>query len=233
MGSLANVVLVHGAFEDGSCWNRVIPLLLREGFDVQAVQNPLTSLADDIANTRAVIDSIDGPIVLVGHAYGGAVISGAAYGALNVTSMVYISGFAPEQGESLADILANYPSIPSSQYLRADSAGRLTLDRSRFADFFAQDLEPLEAQTMAAVQRPIAHTAYLDRRVRAAWRLIPTWYQIAEDDRMIPPAVQHWMAKRMGAQTKSVKSSHAAMVSRPAETCTLIKDAAVLAMVSA
>lgn len=232
MGSSANVVLVHGAFEDGSCWKHVIPLLQQTGFEVIAVQNPLTSLADDIANTRQIVDSLDGPIVLVGHAYGGAVISGAALGALNVTSLVYIAAFAPEQGESLADILVHYPSMPSSQYLRADATGRLYLDRGRFRDFFAQDVDPLEAGVMAAVQRPIANTVFMDRRGKAAWHQVPAWYQIAEEDRMLPPAAQEWMARRIGARTSSVKSSHAAMVSHPLETCRLIEDAAVLAMVA-
>jgi pimeloyl-ACP methyl ester carboxylesterase len=227
METKPNIVLVHGAFADGSSWSRVIPLLATDGYNVIAVQNPLTSLEDDIANTRRVIDALDGPVVLVGHSYGGAVISGAAHGAANVISLVYIAAFAPDEGEALGqDIYGRYPPLPSGQYFQPDATGNLYIDRTHFHECFAHDVDRDQANVMAAAQKPIAASIFGVKAGPAAWHNIPAWYQISEDDGMIPPDAQRWMADRIGAKTISLKSSHASLVSHPQEIAELIKQAA-------
>jgi pimeloyl-ACP methyl ester carboxylesterase len=222
-----NIVLVHGAFAEGSSWSQVVPLLTDDGYEVTVVENPLTSLEDDISNTRRVIDAIDGPVVLVGHSYGGAVISGAAHGSTNVSALVYIAAFAPEEGEMLGqDIYGRYPPLPSGQYFQPDESGKLSIDRAHFQEAFAQDVDSERANAMAASQRPIAGAIFGTKVGPAAWHNIPVWYQVSEDDGMIPPEAQRWMAERMGAKTISLKSSHASMISHPNEIAELIKEAA-------
>jgi pimeloyl-ACP methyl ester carboxylesterase len=227
MQAKPDIVLVHGAFADGSSWSQVISLLAKDGYNAIAVQIPLTSLEDDIASTRRMLDAIDGPVVLVGHSYGGAVISGAAHGAANVISLVYVAAFAPDEGESLGqDIYGRYPPLPVGQYFRPDAGGNLYIDRDHFRECFAQDVDSDQAHVMAAAQKPIAGAIFGAKVGPAAWHDIPAWYQISEDDGMIPPDAQRWMANRIGARTITLPSSHASLISHPREIADLIEEAA-------
>lgn len=225
MESKVNVVLVHGAWADGSNWSKVIPLLEAKGFNVTAAQNPLTSLSDDAAVTRRLLAMQDGPAVAVGHSYGGAVITEAA-DLSNVVALVYIAAFAPDSGESLGGIFARQEAPAGAKSIRPDSSGFLWIDRSSFRESFAQDCSEPDASLMAATQKPIAGRCFEDKVTTPAWKTKPSWYQVSDDDRMIPPEAQRWMARRMGATTISLPSSHASLVSRPAEVAKLIADAA-------
>jgi pimeloyl-ACP methyl ester carboxylesterase len=167
-----NIVLVHGAWADASSWRRVIPFLLRAGHRVVAPQLRLTTLADDVATTRRALEELDGPTVLVGHSYGGAVISGAGYRVDNVAALVYLAAFAPDEGETLGDIVARFRRLDSADDLIADAAGFLFIDRDRFAQDFAQDLDPLDARILAAVQKPIAATILAVTALVIAWPLV-------------------------------------------------------------
>ena len=171
------IVLVHGAFADGTGWQHVIPPLEQHGYFVTAVQNPLISLADDIATTKRVLDAEaqKGPVIAVGHSYGGAVITGAAEGNPNVKALVYIAAFAPEAGEAVAAFLEQYPSLLGSGTV-ADSAGFLFVDRAKFREIFAADVDPKEARVMAATQKPIFGAIFGQAPAAAAWKNIPSWY---------------------------------------------------------
>lgn len=226
MSSIQNIVLVHGAWADGSNWSKVIPLLQDKGFHVIAVQNPLTSLADDAAVTRRVLAAQEGPTILVGHSYGGAVITEAGADAPNVVGLVYVAAFAPDAGEGLGDIFARQAQPPGAASIRPDKNGFLWIDPEEFRNSFAQDCDEVEARVMAAVQKPIAGRCFEDKVTKPAWKSKPTWYQVSEDDRMIPPEAERWMAERMGATTISLPASHASLVSHPAEIAKLIMDAA-------
>lgn len=222
----ANVVLVHGAWADGSSWSRVIQLLEDAGYGVTAAQIPLTALADDVAVTRRVLAMQNGPTVLVGHSVGGAVISAAGTDAPNVVSLVYVAAFAPDEGETLEGLTKRFPPVPGLAQLRPDKGGFLWLDRAGFGEAFAQDVDPRQARIMAAVQKPIA-AAYLGARApRPAWHALPSWFLVSANDRMIPPEAERWMARRMGAAVRVVPSSHAAPVSHPVDVVALIKQAA-------
>jgi pimeloyl-ACP methyl ester carboxylesterase len=217
-----NIVLVHGAWSDGTGWIKVIPLLQAAGHNVVAVQNQMTSLAGDAANTRAVIDSMAGPTVLVGHSYGGAVITSAAHGAQNVKALVYIAAFAPDDGESLG----SFPPGPGGKFVAPGPSGLLYIERSEFPANFAGDLPASEAATLAAVQRPVSGAIFGDKMGPPAWKSIKSWYQVSEDDKMIPPDVERMFASRAKATTISLPSSHASLVSRPKEVSELILAAA-------
>ena len=219
------VVLVHGAFADGSGWRHVIPLLEKEGYTVTAVQNPLTSLADDVATTRRVIDAQTGPVVLVGHSYGGAVITGAAAGSTNVKALVYIAAFAPDSGDSLGSLLKSKAPSAIGPALVADAAGFLSIDRAKFHDVFAKDVSPSEARIMAATQKPIFGAIFETPGGTAAWKSIPSWYLVATEDRAINPDLQRFMAKRMGATTVETKASHVPFITHPREVAKVIKAA--------
>ena len=224
-GPRATIVLVHGAFADGTGWQRVIPLLEGEGYEVIAVQNTLTSLAADVATTKRVIDAQPGDVVAVGHSYGGAVITGAAAGNAKVKALVYIAAFAPEAGEPVGAFLERYPTELGTA-LRPDSAGFLTVDRARFRDIFARDVAAGEARVMAAAQKPIMSEAFASSVPRAAWKSIPSWYLVASDDRAINPELERFYARRMGATTTEVRSSHVPFVSRPRQVAKVIDEAA-------
>ena len=220
------VVLVHGAFADGSGWRHVIPLLEKEGYTVTAVQNPLTSLADDVATTRRVIDAQTGPVVLVGHSYGGAVITGAAAGSTNVKALVYIAAFAPDTGDSLGSLLKSKAPSDIGPALVADASGFLSIDRAKFHDVFAKDVSPSEARIMAATQKPIFGAIFETPSGTAAWKSIPSWYLVATEDRAINPDLQRFMAKRMGATTVETKASHVPFITHPRDVAKVIKAAA-------
>jgi pimeloyl-ACP methyl ester carboxylesterase len=217
-----NIVLVHGVWSDGSGWIKVIPILQAAGHDVVAVQNQMSSLSGDASNTRAVIDAMPGPTVVAGHSYGGAVITSAAHGAANVKALVYIAAFAPDEGESLG----SFPPGAGAKFVAPGPNGLLYIDRNKFPECFAGDLPLEEAAALAAVQRPAAPAIFGDRMGTPAWKSIRSWYQISEDDKMIPPDVEKNFASRANAQTITLAASHASLVSRPKEIAELILAAA-------
>ena len=221
-----NVVLVHGGFVDGSGWQGVYDALKADGFTVAIVQNPTFSLAGDVAATHKVIDSMSGPVVLVGHSYGGAVITEAGTHE-KVAALAYITAFAPDKGESVGTLIADpAPGAPVPPILPPVD-GFLALDKAKFAESFAGDLPRAQAEFMADSQVPWGLDAPNGAVSAPAWRSKPTWYLIAGDDRMIPPPAQRAMAARIGAQTVEVPgASHSVYVSQPAATADLIKQAA-------
>jgi pimeloyl-ACP methyl ester carboxylesterase len=223
---LTNVVLVHGGFVDGSGWQGVYDALKADGFTVAVVQNPTFSLAGDVAATHRVIESMSGPVVLVGHSYGGAVITEAGTHE-KVAALAYITAFAPDKGESVATLIADpAPGAPVPPIL-PPTDGFLALDRDKFADSFAGDLPRAQAEFMADSQVPWGLDALNGAVSVPAWRGKPAWYLVAGDDRMIPPAAQRAMAERIGATTVEVPgASHSVYVSQPAATADLVKRAA-------
>lgn len=218
-----NIVLVHGAFADGSSWSRVIRLLQADSFHVTAVQQPLDSLESDVAITRRVVAAQDGPCLLVGHSYGGVIIS-VAGDEPNVVGLVYVAGFAPDEGETIADLKALGPPAEAGHHVVPDAEGWLWIDRAAFAEAFAGDVDPAEARVMAAVQMPWKVST--TRLSTPAWRSRPSWYLVSERDRMIPPDLQRMMARRIGAHTVSLDASHASPLSRSVEIAALIRVAA-------
>ncbi len=220
-----NVVLVHGGFVDGSGWQKVYNALKKDGYNVSIVQNPTISFADDVALTKRVIAQQDGPVVLVGHSYGGAVISEAGADP-KVERLVYIAAFAPDAGESVLTLTANpAPGAPVPPILPPQD-GFLSLDRAKFAASFAGDLSASEAQFMADSQVPWGVDAAGGKVTVPAWKSKSSWYLVATDDRMIPPPVQHTMAKRAGATVVEAPGSHAIYVSRPDAVAKIIEQAA-------
>jgi pimeloyl-ACP methyl ester carboxylesterase len=226
MESKTNVVLVHGAWADGSSWSKVIPLLDQRRFNVTAVQLPLTSLDDDIAVTRSALAAQKGPTVLVGHSYGGAVITGAAEKAPNVTALVYIAGFGLDEGESLDSLSKQGPATAGGAQIRPDEHGFLWIDRDAFAQAFAADADPIDARVMAAVQKPLSIKSFTAKSGPPAWKHIPSWYLVSSKDQMIPPQAEEFMAKRMGATVRTVPASHASMISFPKDVADMIGSAA-------
>lgn len=219
------VVLVHGAFADGGSWGDVIPLLEQEGYDVIAVQNPLTSYADDVATTRRVIDAQSGSIVLVGHSYGGAVITGAGVGATNVRALVYIAAFAPDAGDNLQALLEKYPSKIGAA-LVPDAAGFLYIDRSKFKEVFSADVDDRTRSIMNASQKPVHSSTFAQTYEAPAWKEIPSWYLVGAEDQAINPELQRMFAHRMNATTEEVTSSHVPFASKPEAVVAIIKKAA-------
>jgi pimeloyl-ACP methyl ester carboxylesterase len=219
-----SIVLVHGAFTDGGSWNHVSRILHDDGFRVTAIQNPLTSLREDVAMTRRVIEDQASPVVLVGHGYGGAVISAAAVGAPNVKAIVYVAAFAPDAGEHLQALLIAHPSKLATA-LVSDSAGFLSIDRAKFGEVFASEVSERERRVMAAAQKPI-HGDILTHVFGApAWRQVPSWYLIATEDQAINPSLQRMFAARMDATVHEVKSSHAPFASNPVAVGGIIRAA--------
>ena len=227
METKANVALVHGAWADGSSWSKVIPLLQKQNLNVVAAQLPLTSVEADIAVTKNLLGMLKGPVVLVGHSYGGVVISGAANGMPGVKTLVYIAAFALDEGESLDGLSKQGPAPGGAAAVRPpDDHGFLWIDRDGFAKAFAADVDPTEARVMAAVQKPLSVDSFTAKAGPPAWKTLPSWYMVATDDQMIPPQAEELMAKRMGAEIRRVASSHAAMVSHPKEVADFITLAA-------
>jgi pimeloyl-ACP methyl ester carboxylesterase len=224
--SVKNVVLVHGAWGDASHWRGVIPILAAQGYNVTAVQNPLTSLADDIHRTTTLLDSQDGPTVLVGHSYGGSVISGAGHAA-NVVGLVYIAAFAPDEGENLGTLLAHSGQPIPDGLLKPDADAFLWIDFDAFHPGFCQDLDATDALVLARTQKPIAAGCFEDVAGAPAWKTKPSWYQISSADHMIPPDTEAWMAGRMNPRrTLTLDASHASLASQPAAVAALIHEAA-------
>jgi pimeloyl-ACP methyl ester carboxylesterase len=221
------IVLVHGLWGDGAHWSKVILELAKLGHEtILAVENPLTSLADDAARTRKMIAQQKGPVVLVGHSYGGFVISQAG-NEPNVAALVYIAAFAPEAGESILSIGQGFPPPPGLANASVDSDGYVWLDRGKFRESFCQDLNSDEAFVMAATQKAPLQNVLGDTAAAPAWKSKPSWYQISSEDRMIDPGNQKRMAERIGARKAiTLASSHASLASKPVEVAALIDEAA-------
>jgi pimeloyl-ACP methyl ester carboxylesterase len=228
MSEIRNVVLVHGAWADGSGWRGVHDLLAADGYRVSVVQNPTESLAGDAESTRRVLHAQDGPCVLVGHSYGGAVITEAGTDDA-VAALVYVAAFAPDTGESVNNLIADPPPGAPVPPILPPQDGYLLLDQERFPAAFAADLDAADARFMAASQTPWGLAAVGGPVTEAAWRTKPSWYLVATDDHMIPPPAQRAMAERAGATVAQVAASHAVYVSQPQATADLIKQAAAQA----
>lgn len=222
---IKNIVLVHGGFVDGSGWQGVHENLMARGYDVTVVQNPTTSLADDVAFTRRAIAAQDGPVLLVGHSYGGVVITEAGNDP-RVAALAYIAAFAPDKGESVQSLIQNPPPGAPVPPILPPQDGFLFLDRVKFAASFAADVEPKAAAFMADSQVPWGVEALAGAVTEAAWKGKPSWYLVATDDKMIPPDAQRAMAERAGSERVEVKGSHAVYVSQPQAVADLIAKAA-------
>lgn len=220
------IVLIHGAFADASSWNKVIPILESDGYTVTAVQIPLSSLSDDVAATKRVLDAQTGPVVLVGHSWGGAVITVAAASNKNVKSLVYVAAFAPEAGEVVTAPAAKFPTPELNSVLKPDEAGFVYIDRARFHSAFAADLPEADTRIMAATQKPINGKSFGETVPTAAWKTIPSWYIVSTEDRAINPDLERYYAKRIGATTTEIKASHVPFLSHPKEVARVIEAAA-------
>ena len=223
---LKNIVLVHGAWVDGSGWEAVYQLLTVKGYQVSIVQNPLTSLAADVAATKAVLEVQDGPVVLVGHSYGGAVITEAGNDP-KVARLAYIAAFAPDKGESVQTLVAHPPEGAPAPPILPSTDGFLRLDRDKFAAAFAADLPAKRTRFLANAQLPWSVEAFGGAIGTAAWKTKPSWYLVATEDRMIPPPAQRQMAQRLGASVQEAKGSHAVYEANPKAVAALIEKAAM------
>jgi pimeloyl-ACP methyl ester carboxylesterase len=232
MPGIKNIVLVHGAWADGSSWSKVLPLLQAKGLHAVAVQNPLSSIADDVASTNRLINAQDGPVLLVGHSYGGAVITEAGNNP-KVVGLVYVAAFAPEEGETLGGMAAQYPTPPAYSEFRQIDGGYLMLTEKGVRDSFAQDLTFSEQSHVFAVQGATKATILGTPIMKAAWHSRPSWFVIAANDRTIAPQQEINTAKRMGAKTLTVPSSHLAMLAQPEKVAAFILEAAASIELSA
>jgi pimeloyl-ACP methyl ester carboxylesterase len=224
--SQTSVVLVHGAWADGSSWSAVIEQLQAEGRKVTAPQFPLTSLADDVARLRQVLALQDGPTVVVGHSYGGQIMTALGTDAPNVVGLVYIAAFGLDEGESLGASLAQGPVTPALAHRFVDERGFVWLSEDDFVNHFAADVDPVKARVLYAVQQPLAAAAFDELMGVPAWKSLPSWYLVASDDQALPPDAERLFAKRMGATVVEVPSSHLAMVSHPGDVAKLTAAAA-------
>jgi pimeloyl-ACP methyl ester carboxylesterase len=222
---MANVVLVHGAFADGSSWSKVIPLLLAKGHRVTSVAIPLTSFAEDVAGTKRAIGAQEGPVLLVGHSYGGVVITEAGNDP-KVTGLVYVAAFAPDAGQSIVDLSKGFPQPPGSAELRPLPDGYLLLSPKGIEEDFAQDLGSAEKALLVALQPQTAGAIFEAKPSAAAWRTKKSFYVVASKDRMIAPEQEQSMARTIGAKTFTVPASHCAMLSHPTEVTQMIDEAA-------
>jgi len=218
-----NIVLVHGLWADGSSWSKVIPILQNAGHRVIAVQLAAHSLADDVATVKRAIDLVGGPTILVGHSFGGFVITNAGYNNKNVIGLVYVAAFAPDEGKSAVNFVP-VASLPPG-LLVPDSGGFVYLNPKMFHGAFVQDANATEAETLAAVQKPAHQSLFTEKSGPPAWRQHPTWFQVSEGDHIIPPDAERMFAKRMNATTISLNSSHASLVTHPSEIAELILNA--------
>jgi pimeloyl-ACP methyl ester carboxylesterase len=224
--SKPTIILVHGAFTDGSSWSKVIPMLDADGYTVIAVQNPLTSLADDIATTKRVIDAQKSPVIVVGHSYGGAVMTAAAASSPNVKALVYVAAFAPEVNEVLSAPGAKFAPPALSSALVPDAAGFLYVDRAKFHDAICKDVPAADARVISATQKPVAGSVFTASVPGGAWKTIPSWYIVASEDQAINPELERFYARRIGATTTEIKSSHVPFLSHPKDVVKVIEAAA-------
>ncbi len=221
-----NIVLVHGAFSDGSSWSTVIQLLQKEGYNVIAPQFPLGSLDGDVARLREVMALQSGPILVGGHSYGGQIITALGADTPNVVGLVYIAGFGLDQGESIEALSAKYPPPPALAHLLVDKQGFAWVPQDDFVKHFAADVDPVTANVMYAVQQPILTSTFGTVMGTPAWKTLPTWFLVNKHDQAIAPDLERFMAKRMGATTVESDSNHVAMVSHPGNVADLILRAA-------
>src|SRR5260221_10396013 len=226
MNAQPNIVLVHGAWADGSCWSGVIERLQGAGYHVTAPQFPMTSLADDVARLRLVLDLQDGPTIVAGHSYGGQIVTALGTDAPNAAGLVYIAAFGLDEGESLGALLSQGPPTPALAHLFTDARGFAWLSEDDFVNHFAADVDPTQAKVLYAVQQPLASSAFADVMGAPAWKTLPSWYLVAQNDEALPPDAERQFAARMGATTIEVPSSHVAMLSHPNEVADLIEKAA-------
>jgi pimeloyl-ACP methyl ester carboxylesterase len=226
MNARPNIVLVHGAWADGSSWSGVIERLQAGGYHVTAPQFPLTALADDVARLRQVLNLQDGPTIVAGHSYGGQVITALGADAPNVAGLVYIAAFGLDQGESLGALLSQGPVTPALAHLLTDKQGFGWLPEDDFVSYFATDVAPVRATVMHAVQQPLAMSIFGEVMGVPAWKTLPSWYLVAAGDQALPPDAERLFAARMGATTVEIASSHVAMVSHPGDVAQLIETAA-------
>jgi pimeloyl-ACP methyl ester carboxylesterase len=222
--SKMNIVLVHGIYVDGSSWGKVIPILQNAGHKVIAVQLPLHSLADDVATVKRAIDLVGAPVLLVGHSYGGFVTTNAAYNNPNVKGLVYIAAFAPKQGQSLGNFL-DFTKFPKG-FLVFDNGGFVYVNPKAFGQALAQDTDPAQVKVLAAEQKPFSKSILVEKSGPPAWKQLPSWYQVSENDHAIPPDAERLFAKQINATTISLPSSHASPLSHPNEVAQLILNAA-------
>ena len=223
--SETSVVLIHGAWADGSSWSAVIEQLQAEGHKVAAPQFPLTSLADDVARLRQVLALQDGPTVLVGHSYGGQILTALGADAPNVVGLVYIAAFGLDEGESLGALLAQGPPTPALAHKFIDDRGFVWLSEDDFVNHFAADVDREKARVLYAVQQPLAAAAFDEVMGIPAWKSVPSWYLVASEDEALPPDAERLFAKRMEAAVVEVPSSHLAMVSHPKDVVHVIESA--------
>ena len=226
MATGPNIVLVHGAWADGSSWSGVVERLQAAGYRVTAPQFPMTSLAADVARLRQVLDLQDGPTVVAGHSYGGQIMTALGTDARGAVGLVYIAAFGIDQGESLGALLSQGPTPPALAHLFTDKQGFGWLPEEDYVGHFAADVDPVRAKVMHATQQALAGSTFTDVMGDPAWKHLPTWYLVATEDQAIPPDAERFFASRMGATTVEVASSHVALVSHPDETARLIKAAA-------
>jgi pimeloyl-ACP methyl ester carboxylesterase len=221
-----NIVLVHGAWAEGSSWSSVIERLQADGYHVTAPQFPLTSLADDVGRLRHVLTLQGGPTVIVGHSYGGQIMTALGTDAPNVLGLVYIAAFGLDEGESLGGLLSQGPPTPALAHQFVDDLGFVWLTHDDFVNHFAGDVDPVKANVLYAVQQPLAASAFNDVMTAPAWKRLPSWYLVAQDDQALPPDAERTFANRMNATTVEVAAGHLAMVSHPDEVVQLTETAA-------
>lgn len=227
-----NIVLVHGAFADGSSWSKVVTSLQAKGFNVTAVQNPLTGLADDVATTKRALALQDGPVILVGHSWGGAVITEAGVDD-KVVGLVYVSAYAPDVGENLDQLVRAYPEPAAIVHRMVDSKGFVKLSTDAYVGLFMPDVPKAEARVHAATQGPLSGAVFAPKFANAAWRTKPSWYIVAKKDQVIIPDLERFFAKRMNAKTIEVESSHVPMLSQSKRVVDVIVDAASTVKIAA
>ena len=223
--TVRNVVLVHGAFGDGSSWDKVIPLLEAKGLHVTAVQNPLSSLADDVAATKRAIANQDGPVILVGHSWAGMVISEAGNDP-KIVGLVYVTALVPDEGQAANDVLKPYAASPGMAEVKPDAAGFLSLTRKGFEEDFVPDIPPAERAIAYATQGPWNSTCLADKVMVPAWTTKPSWFIAANNDRILPPDYEQAIAKHIHATTTTLTAGHVPMLSKPNEVAAVIVDAA-------
>jgi pimeloyl-ACP methyl ester carboxylesterase len=226
MNASPNIVLVHGAWADGSSWSAVIKRLQADGYIVTAPQFPLATLAEDVVRLRQVLARQDRPTIVAGHSYGGQIMTALGTDAPNVVGLVYIAAFGLDEGESIGALLSQGPPSPALAHLDVDQQGFAWLPEDDFVNHFAADVDPIKARIMHAVQQPLAGSALGEVMGVPAWKSLPSWYLVADGDQAIPPDAERQFAKRMGATTVEVPTNHVAMVSHPEDVVKLVEAAA-------
>ena len=225
MNARPNILLVHGAWADGSCWSAVIAQLQARGYNVVAPQFPETSLANDVSRLRHMLSLQDGPTVIVGHSYGGQIMTALGTDVQNAVGLVYIAAFGLDEGETIGALLQQGPPPPALAHLNIDNQGFAWVPEDDFVEHFAGDIDPVKAKVMFAVQQPLSMSTLEDVMDVPAWKTLPTWYLVAAGDEAIPPDGERAFAARMGATTIEIQSNHCAMVSHPDEVVSLIETA--------